>query len=251
MLPFHYQPHKITVGVVYHYLKTNLDGTKPEHISIRVASPTRIESFKFHPGWEPAALVSAEMDWEIFSAVDLESWQTFVTDPKKLAATLRYLPASQAVEVAVPAMGQGPEEMAIPRLPFHIYNFDLASLNFALRHLRDPQAPFTVGLVDPSFKPEGPAFIYRGEVEVVYVGEEQRQGVACRKYRIDGPGLDHKGGYIWADKAGEFFRDIEIELPDNPNWETFKFALYKIDQMDTAAWEAFRRKQMDDEALPK
>jgi hypothetical protein len=60
---FRYQPNKILTDVVYHYLKTNIDGSDPEHISIRIAAKDRIESFKFHPQGTRAGLVIAKMDW--------------------------------------------------------------------------------------------------------------------------------------------------------------------------------------------
>ena len=36
------------------------------------------------------------------------------------------------------------------------------------------------------------------------------------------------------------FVDVEIDLPDNPNWEHFKFRLEGMEQMTAEAWETFR-----------
>lgn len=239
---FRFRPGKIEVGAVYHYLKTNVDGTKPEHVSTYVAAPDRIESFKFHPKAARAALVIATMDWETFSAKRLESWQVF-RDDKKLFATLDYLPKERAVNVSIPPLGKVDEKTAVKHLPFHVYNFDLASLNFAFRHLKDPRAAFTVGLADPTFADDGPVFFYRGEVTVAYVGEETRNKVACRKYRIDGPGLSNRGGHIWVNKSAGHFEDVEIALPDNPEWQSFKFKLERTRRMSRAEWEAFMKAQ--------
>ena len=239
---FRHQPRKVEVGAVYHYLKTNVDGTKPEHVSVYVAAGDRIESFKFHPRAARAALVIATMDWSSFSAKRLESWQVF-RDDKKLFATLDYLPAERAVNVSIPPLGKPDEKTAIKHLPFHVYNFDLSSLNFAFRHLKDPRATFTVGLADPTFKPDPPLFFYRGEATVRYVGEETRNNVACRKYSIDGDGLSNRGGLIWVNKRGGYFEDVEIALPDNPEWQSFKFKLERVERMTRAQWEAFMKAQ--------
>ncbi len=239
---FRYDPAKVEVGAVYHYLKTNVDGTKPEHVSIYVAATDRIESFKFHPQGMRAALVIATMDWTTFSAKRLESWQVF-RDERKLFATLDYLPRERAVSVSIPPLGKTNEKTAIGRLPFHVYNFDLASLNFAFRHLRDPRATLTIGIADPSFADSGPVFLYRGEVTVRYVGEETRHNAACRKYRIDGAGLSNRGGFIWVNKRGGHFEDIEIDLADNPEWQSFKFKLERTERMTRVAWEAFMKAQ--------
>lgn len=240
---FRYRPNKAVTGVVYHYLKTNIDSTNPEHISLYFASRDRLESFKFHPGGSRAALVIATMDWSIFSVKTLESWQVFKDKDKVLAATLTYRPESKDVAVALPFMNRATEYVAIPFLPFHVYNFDFSSLNFAFPHLIDPRKPFKVGVSDPTFREEGPAFHYRGEVDVVYVSDEVRDGVACRKYRIDGPGLENKGGTIWVNQRSGYFHDVEIMLADNPDWETFKFKLQKVEPMNPGQWEAFMKAQ--------
>ncbi len=240
---FRYQPQKITTGVVYHYLKTNIDGTDPEHVSIRFAAKDRIESFKFHPQGTRAGLVIATMDWSLFSVKSLESWQVFKDKDKVLAATLVYDAAKKDVAVTLPFMNRPTERVAIPFLPYHVYNFDFASLNFAFPHLINPRQPFRVGVSDPTFSEEGPAFRYRGEVEVAYLGEELRDGCRCRKYRIDGPGLENRGGFIWVNKRTGYFQDVEIQLADNPNWQTFKFKLQKVERMNQADWEKFMKAQ--------
>lgn len=238
---FRYQPEKIPVGKVYHYSKTNLDGSDPEYISLWVEDRDRLQSFKLPPESRQGGLVMAHMDWSLFSVDRIESWQVWPDKEGTLVARLAYLGPEKAVEVDMVFTGKPAEKVAIPRLPWHIYNFDLASLNFTFRHLIDPTGSFVVGLADPSFKDEGPVFFYRGEATVSYVGEEERNGVPCRKYRIDGPGLSNRGGFLWVNKKEEHVEDIEIDLPDNPNWKTFKFRLLGTGQMDRAGWEAFMK----------
>ena len=240
---FRFQPKKVVVGACYHYLKTNIDGTNPEHVSQYVASRDRLEVFKFHPKGERAGLVIAEMDWSTFSAKRLESWQVFKSGERKLFATLVYLNAEKAVDVSIPSMRKTAERTIIKQLPFHVYNFDLGSLNFAFRHLVNPLQSFVIGIADPTFREQGPLFSYRGEVEVAYVGEEMRQGVRCRRYKIDGAGLENRGGTIWVNKSKGYIEDMEIKLPDNPNWQSFKFRLTGVEQMSRAEWEAFMKAQ--------
>lgn len=241
---FRYHPERVPTGRVYHYLKTNLDGTNPEHVSILLKARHRIESFKFHPGEEPAALVIADMDWSVFSVRRIESWQVFRDGTRKLAARLEAQDGGRRVRVEMPMLNKPPETVEIGRRPWHVYNFDLASLGFALPHRVDPTAPFKIGIADPNFGAEGPVFGYKGEVDVVYVGEETRNGVLCRKYRIDGPGLENKGGFLWVNQAEHHIEDIEIALPDNPNWQSFKFRLTGVETMDRAAWERFQRDKL-------
>lgn len=240
---FSFRPERVRVGQVYHYLKTNIDGTHPEHVSVYVAAKDRIESFKYHPPRAGrAALVIAEMDWKLFSAKRLESWQVW-KDERKLFATLDYNHSDSTVTVNIPATGRPAERVLIGHVPFHVYNFDLASLGFAFPHLARPRDSFTVGIADPTFKDAGPLFHYKGEARVSYAGEQWRGGVRCRKYRIDGEGLEGRGGFLWVNKVRGHVEDIEIALPDNPEWQSFKFRLTRTERMTRARWEAFIKAQ--------
>ena len=87
---FRFQPDKIETAMVYHYVKSNLDGTNPGNIALFVASPTRLEAFKYRPGGTTATLVVAEMDWTVFSPARLESWQWSGPDDPTLFGTLTY-----------------------------------------------------------------------------------------------------------------------------------------------------------------
>lgn len=173
---FRFKPEQIAVGTVYHYLKTNIDGTGPENVSLYVANNNRIESFKFHEKGTQAGLVTAEMDWAGFFPKKIESFQVFSKEDRRLFATLTFQPSSKAVEVLIPALKPEKESAKIDRLPFHLYNFDLASLNVSFPHLRDPKKPFIVGIADPTFKPDGPMFAYRGDLTVRYQRDETRNG---------------------------------------------------------------------------
>jgi hypothetical protein len=237
---FAFDAARATPGVVYHYLKTNLDGSHPEHVALYVAALDRIEVFKYHPGEEPAALVVAELDWATASARRLASWQVRASGEPLLAATMDYRGDAGAVEVAIPAAGLGPETLAVPTLPFHVYNFDLASLNVALPHLVADTV--TVGLADPTFEP-APLFRWRGDVTITYAGEEDRDGVPTRAYHIGGPGLEGRGGTLWVHAEDGHLQDVEIALPDNPAWTSFKLRRVGREAMDADAWAAFRQAQ--------
>ena len=240
---FRFKPKKVSVGAVYHYLKTNIDGTNPEHISQFIHATDKLEAFKFHPQATRAGLVIATMDWRNFSARRLESWQVFKDEKRKLFATLNYNDAEKSVEVAFPGMNKASERTAIKYLPFHVYNFDFGSLNFAFPHLVNPEKSFTIGIADPTFKDPGVAFAYRGEATITYVGNERRNNIVCRKYSVGGNGLENRGGFIWVNKKGGYIEDMEIALPDNPDWTSFKLRLTKVEKMTPQEWEAFIKKQ--------
>lgn len=239
---FRYSDNKaIPVGMVLHYVKSNIDGSKPEYVSQYVADRETLEAFKFHPKSFPAALVIAKMDWRAFSAASLYSWRVLSADERKLFATIDLDLTKQSAAVSIPQVREKIETVAYDRLPVHMYNFDFGSLNFAFPHLRKPKSSFKIGVIDPTFRSDGPLVHYRGEAAIEFDRMEKRNSADTRRYRIDGPGLGNRGGYIWVNSSTGWIEDIEIALPDNPEWSSFKFKLLRVEKMGRQAWEAFTK----------
>lgn len=234
---YRFDPAKVPVGTVYHYVKTNVDGSQPESVATYVAARDRIESFKYHEKGTRAGLVKAEMDWTNFMAARLESWQVFSKDERRLFATLAFDPAARAATITIPSARPDPEVSKMANFPVHLYNFDLASLNVTFRHLADPKKPFTIGIADPTFKTD-PFFEYRGELTVTYERDEPRNGVETRRYKAEGKGIGGRGT-IWVNKREGHIEDMEFDVANNPDWKTFKLKLLKTEQKTPAQWEAF------------
>lgn len=242
---FRYRATKaVPVGTVLHYVKTNIDGTRPEYVSQFVAAADVLESFKFHPKSPPAGLVIAEMDWKFFAAKSLKSWRVLSRDERKLFGTLTFDAAAGRAEVSLPSVRSATESFDFKQVPVHLYNFDFGSLNFAFSHLARPEGSFRIGVADPTFKGTGPLVEYKGDVTVTYLKSERRNNVPVRKYRIDGVGLQNRGGFIWVNSRRGWIEDMEIELPDNPDWTSFKFKLLRVERMSRSEWEKFINEQL-------
>ena len=231
------------VGTVLHYVKTNVDGSKPEQVSQFIVSGNTMESFKFHPKEFPAGLVIAEMDWTNFSAKSLKSWRILSKTERTLFGTILFNGVTRKAEVSIPAAKKETEFFEIEHFPVHLYNFDFGSLNFAFPHLVNPKKSFTISIADPTFRENAALVEYKGEVTVSYVGEEKRNDQKTRKYKIDGTGLQNRGGFIWVNKKHLWIEDMEIQLPDNPEWKSFKFRLVRTGKMSRAEWEKFMKDQ--------
>jgi hypothetical protein len=234
----------VPVGTVLHYVKTNIDGTRPEYVSQFIAAGDVLESFKFHPKSPPAGLVIAEMDWHAFSAKSLKSWRVLGKGERRLFGTLMFDAAAGRAEVSLPSVRSAVESFDFKQLPIHLYNFDFGSLNFAFPHLVNPKVNFVVGVADPTFKEAGPLVEYKGEVTISYLKDERRNNIPVRKYRIDGAGLQNRGGFIWVNKQRGWIEDMEIDLPDNPDWTSFKFKLLRVEKMSRVEWEKFIEEQL-------
>jgi hypothetical protein len=128
--------------------------------------------------------------------------------------------------------------------PWHSYDFDFASLGLTLPHLVNPESTHVFGRSD--FIQDGgpPRFGDLGSVSLAYQGDETRRQTLCRKYRIDGPGLQNKGGLLWADKAGGHIVEFEIAIPDEPGFTSARLVLESVEAMTPEQWAAFIRKTL-------
>ena len=234
---FKYQPEKIQVGTVYHYTKSNLDGTYPARIYIRVMDRENLDVWKFEAHNTDAAHVTAHMDWNSFSADHIQSfWATSDGKQKEQAAlTSSYEDAS----FSIGWRGES-ETIQIGHFPVHVYNFDFISLNFILRHWSEPESNVEIGVVQPNFDRDVAGLMkYDGVVTIKYLGDDERNGFPCRKYSIGGEGLQNQQGLIWLEHELMHVVDMEIPIADNPDWNSFKFALVSTQVMDDEAWSQF------------
>ncbi len=241
---FKYSDKKaIPVGTVLHYVKTNIDGSKPEYVSQYIASRDSLESFKFHIKGDRAGFVVAHMDWRNFAAAKLESWRLKKGDKRELFGTIDFDFEKKEGRTLIPSVSAVRDTFSMPSAPVHLYNFDLASLNFALPHLRDIRKPLVFGIADPTFGASTKLVEFKGDVKMAFVSEERRNEKKTRKYSLDGPGLQNRGGFIWVNKKNGWMEDVEVDLPDNPDWQSFKLKLLRIEKMTREQWDKFRDEQ--------
>jgi hypothetical protein len=152
---FQFDPELLKVGTVYHYVKSNIDGSRSGDIALYVASVDEVESFKWHQGSSEATLVKAWMDWESFTVRRFESWRLHASGDNELRAVLERVEGKPELEIT---LGEQSMRVPIENWPWHSYDFDFGSLNLAFRFLADPEGPFTIGIADVSRDEEGPPF---------------------------------------------------------------------------------------------
>ena len=229
---FRYEAGRLPVGRVYHYAKSNVDGSRRSNDDLYVASETRLESFKWTPGIREATLVVAEMDWTTFSVARFETFQVLADGTRRRVASLRTSDDGAAVVIEGPGFSF---RTPIEELPWHSYDFDFASLNVALRFVEEPEATVRFGVMD---RHRG-AFRHKGSVELVYLGDQERAGIPCRHYAIDGPGLEDRGGEVWVRRSADpVLVDYEIDLPDEPGMRSGKLRLLGEEELSEDAWQA-------------
>jgi hypothetical protein len=242
---FRYQPGRIPIGRVQRYKKSNLDGSNPSEIALYLASETRLEAFKFHPGEPEATLVVAEMDWAVCS---VRSFQTFRLDEHGTRTLAAQLETSADGKRLTAKVGGQEYSCALAQFPWHSYDFDFSSLNVCLRFLAEPAGETEFAIVDPVYGPQGIELVAKGPVVLAYQGEEERAGLACGRYLIDGPGLEDRGGSLWATKGDDaFLVAFEIDLPDEPGMSSGKLEWLRNETKSAEEWETFVRERKDAE----
>jgi hypothetical protein len=241
---FKYDPDKIETGVVYQYVKSNIDGSRHGNVSLFIASKDQLESLKWHQGESEATLAIATMDWDSFSVRRFETWRLRVGQENQLRVVADYDKDKLAL---IASAGDRRLQTRIDNWPWHSYDFDFSSLNFSFRHLVDPKKPFNVGITDIVRTDDGPKLADKGTVKIVYKRDIHRHGHICREYSIDGPGLENKGGTLWIHKADGVLVDFEIALADEPGFDSGKLRLTGIERMTAKEWDAYKSSRFSTE----
>ena len=234
---FAYKADQVNIGQVFIYQKSNQDGSNPHWVATYLIDNTRMESLKWTEGLAGVTLVEAEMDWQSFSVKKFVGGRISPDGQRMVGGELDLLDNKGLHQTK---FGNLKDTMKIDFLPWHSYDFDFASLNLVWPHLVSITSNFTINIADVVVNDGKPQFVNKGLVEIIYQKEEERNGVDCLKYSIDGPGLENRGGKIWLSKKGQYFVEYLIDLPDESSFENMKFTLYKIDKMDLREWESYK-----------
>ena len=234
---FTYSPEKIQQGTVYHYVKSNMDGSKPASVAIYIGAADHLEVFKIYPGANATFFVTADFDWDIFCPKDLAGYEIYKDLEKKLVMHSTWSKDNNTFDYS-----DGKDNYSVPvgHYPVQNYNFDFTGLNYAFRYLTDPESGFSIGVHYPSFDPSTfIKFVYAGKADVRYITDEAYNRKPCRKYEISGEGVMNKKGYLWVNKEGGYFENIEIPASDNPSWKNFKLTLQETEIMSDEQWAKY------------
>jgi hypothetical protein len=226
------------VYTVYEYIKSNWDGSHSSTVYLYVAAKNKLESFKWSKGDGTATLVTALFDWEKFSVRQFTNHRLEFNKAPRLVAEL-FMSGKKTIQVKV---GDTKDSLALTELPWQSYDFDFAGLGFSWRALRNKKDPFYFHIADAAMVNGNMAFVNKGRAEVKFEGYEPLNGMSCLKYSINGPGLDHKGGYIWIEPSSFMIAQCRITLPDEPGLENGMLQLIKTEKMNPEKWEAFKLK---------
>lgn len=233
---FRYQPERAPApGTVWHYTKSNIDGSEPWHLDLYIASPTRIDVVKWVEGANDFVEVTADIDLARAMPVNLQQWNTTAS-----AREPRLWGTTEAGKLIV-ALAGGPRfELDTGGQPLHLWGFDLMGLAFLLPHLAAPDQAFEIGVVDPNRPGSGDAPFAQGMARFEPAGIEAINGVQARKYRISGAVFGKARGWLWVDRDSGRLLRVEHPVPTSTDWSDWKLDAVSIEPMDGVRWEQFK-----------
>ncbi len=226
------------VGRIYHYVRTNHDGSDPEDVYVFRKRVDFLEVYKARRKCTNAAFVTAELDMENRYAKHLTGGRLRPNAGHEDFAVLTYDRETKraSAEITPPGAGTKRASVLIEDEPWHDYDFDFASLTVMTPHL-EPREDFSFGLTliipDPSRED---FLVYLGRADLTYRQDEERAGRSAYRYMVGGPAFGSFGGSLWLDAAEGHILDVETGIPNHLEYENFKLKLEDIDDGGQSAW---------------
>jgi len=219
-----------------HYVRSNQDGTMPEHIYVYVAAADRIEVGKMVRPCTNAAFVTAELDRPRGQARALVGGRLARDGAQEAFAWLSYDPETQRLHARVPPAGID-QDVAIAGEPWMMYDFDLADLS-GLNYGRAPARVdfrFAIALIWPE---DGAEEIFRdlGYMQARFVGVEQRHERQTLRFEVSG-GLT---GQLWLDARQGFVVEARFDQPNHTGYDNFQLVLLDVAANGAEAWQEVR-----------
>ena len=236
------------IGRIYYYERSNLDGSLDERITMFRRSVDEIEVYKENGFCRNAALVTAELDFETFSADVITGGQLLPEAEVVQFAFLSWDKPQQQLNIRV----QMPDveirdEAPILHPTWHLYDFDLASLTVMTPHLSEPHAGFSFGmaLVWADASTTDP-LTWMGDINADYVGSEMHEGEGVDVYILEGSALDGERstgaeGRLLLDPDDGHIVDAILPVPSHPGYTDFRLRLLNVSDGGVEEWESLLR----------
>lgn len=243
-----YSPENNDIGRIYYYERTNTDGTMDERVTVFRRDETRIEVYKESMLCQRAALVTAELDFETFSAPVITGGQLQPNAQHMEFAWLEWDRDAGQLDILVQLPNfELRDDAPIETETWHLFDFDLASLTMMTPHLANPAQNFNFGMAlawaDPNT--EDPMF-WMGDVEAAASGNETRLGHETRLYTLTGSAFEGEmatsdEGQLWLDAEDGHVVDAIFPAPNHPGYTDFRLRLLNVSDGGEAEWTALLR----------
>jgi len=235
-------------GRIYHYVRSNLDGSEAERIAVFRRDAIRLEVYKARGKCTDAAFVTAELDLARGQARQLTGGRLRPGAAHEDFAWLTYDPATRRIDARIELPGRTlRDSTTVGPAPWHLFDFDLASLTVLLPARADPTADFSFALPLVWFDPNGGDDFLTdlGRADVRFERVETYAARPALRFRAQGPALGARGGPMWIDKAQGHILGVEWGVPNHREYRDFKLTLTRVDDGGAVAWDKLLRAHFD------
>lgn len=231
-------PPQSPVGdAIYHYVRSNLDGSEPENVVQFRPSRTGIAVYKWVEKCTNAAYVTAQMDGAVREGRRYVAGRVARDGSQATFGTLTLDPVTSTLlaEIDPPGGSHVSARHTLKSRPYVIYDFDFADLNAFLQEHR-PKRDFTYAL--PVIWPCEPSlFRDLGQLTASFAGNEQHLGRRSRRFDLTVAGPEPASGRLWIDAEHGFIVEAELSLPNHDGYRDFRLRLDRVEHGGRSAWD--------------
>ena len=226
---------------ILHYIRSNRDGSKAEHVVQYRPTRTGIAVYKWVERCTTAAYVTAEMGDDLRDGRLYVAGKVAKDGSQARFGTLAATGTRLSADVTPPGGPRIQAEHQLAARPFLLYDFDFADLNAFLQEHR-PRADFAFDL--PVLWP-GPDGIFRGlgKLKASFAGAEEHGGRSTIRFDLTVEGPSPSTGSLWVDAEHGFIVEAELGLPNHQEYRDFRLKLDKVQPGGQAAWDALTASQ--------
>ena len=220
---------------IHDYVRSNADGSEAERILVYRPTPERVEVVKMRDHCTNAAYVIGEIDRSAGMATRLSAGRLRPGAMREEFGLLTYDPAAR--RIAIELFGEPPlrEEMEIAPGPWHLFDFDLASLSAVLAG-NPPPREFSFAL--PLVWNAGPPFLRNlGTVTARFEKAERHGGREAWRYSVTGSDPAFTGGPLWLDPETGIVLGARWGTPNHAEYRDFALELKTVHRGGQETWE--------------
>lgn len=223
--------------ITWHYERSNADGSEAEQVYVHRAAPGRISVYKMRERCSGAALVTADIDPKTGEATRLIAGRLTPGATSRPIGEISFDPAAAQLAMTLTVDGRTTRMTApVTTRPWHLYDYDLATLAMATRKRPGSRTPFGFGLA--LVWPDTPAQMLQwlGPARATFVRTERHAGRRTFRFRVAGVAFGPAGGGpLWLDARDGTLVEARFGRPNHPGYRDFRLRL--IDRFDGGpAW---------------
>lgn len=221
-------------GFAYYYIKSDQKDRNKCHEWIYYPNSQRSESFKIYKLaklQKATDLVCANYNFETFMPENITAYLVTKSGERIENAFTQY----DDFDGTITIRGKK-SSFAYGIIPSYFYNFDWADLISMIPYLKEKHSSFYAGFVTPD---NSMKIQYQGKTKYIFTGQKMYRNVLCDVFDVVVQDLEDKEGKIYIDSEKYDVIEINMELSDNPLYDSFKFTLQEKKQMTLAEWNEF------------